>query len=80
MLFVLLMTSLDSIFYKGLFLFPHIVVYANRYVPFPRLIIHCLWYFLSSINDYTVPYLSAAIETEDPFLARHVNGLRVYVP
>ncbi|KAF8311489.1 DUF676-domain-containing protein [Clavulina sp. PMI_390] len=33
--------------------------------------------FANTVNDTTVPYLSAAIETEDPFLERATTGLTV---
>jgi len=33
--------------------------------------------YANTINDTTVPYLSAAIETEDPFLSRDLNGIEV---
>jgi len=32
-----------------------------------------------SVNDTTVPYITAAIETQDPFLFRETNGLEVFV-
>jgi hypothetical protein len=32
-----------------------------------------------SVNDNTVPYLTAAIETHDPFLFRETSGLNVFV-
>jgi len=31
----------------------------------------------SSINDVTVPFVSAAIEIEDPFVGEGINGLKV---
>ncbi|KAF8323474.1 putative serine esterase-domain-containing protein [Cantharellus anzutake] len=33
--------------------------------------------YANCINDTVVPYLTAAIETEDPFLAHSVNGIEV---
>lgn len=36
-------------------------------------------YFVISVNDGTVPYVSAAIELEDPFIFHQLNGVKVYV-
>ena len=36
--------------------------------------------YANSINDVTVPYVTAAIETEDPFLDHAFNGVTVLVP
>lgn len=35
--------------------------------------------FANAINDLTVPYVTAAIELEDPFADHEATGLEVYV-
>jgi hypothetical protein len=77
----LIVSVADLIFYQALAKFKHIRIYANAYVlpgdykytshPHPHL--------LSRINDTTVPYVTAAIETSDPFIDYETNGLEVYV-
>lgn len=32
-----------------------------------------------SINDLTVPYMTACVDLEDPFLNHSTNGLNMYV-
>ncbi len=34
---------------------------------------------LYSINDLTVPYMTAYVDLEDPFLSHFTDGLTVYV-
>lgn len=34
--------------------------------------------YANAINDITVPYPTAAIETEDPFFNRATNGIEMY--
>ena len=46
---------------------------ANPFVD--PLTVHCF-----SVNDLTVPYITAAIELEDPFLDHEKIGMTMYVP
>lgn len=67
------------IFFSALLLFKNIVIFANAcvslvgFIDVPQLIFDSF----RSVNDKTVPYISAAIETEDPFLKYQTNGLEV---
>jgi hypothetical protein len=75
------MSVADLIFYQALAKFKHIRIYANAYV-LPgdyKCTIHPHYHLLSRINDTTVPYVTAAIETSDPFIDYETNGLEVYV-
>ncbi|KAF7370619.1 putative lipase [Mycena sanguinolenta] len=36
--------------------------------------------YANSINDRTVPYVTAAIEVDDPFAIQETNGLEMYAP
>jgi hypothetical protein len=65
---------LDRVFYQGLLLFKHIRIYANASVSTLVLSYKLLTKDVR-INDITVPYLTAAIELEDPFLGYEKTGL-----
>jgi len=65
----------DRIFYQALALFKHVRIYANAYVSQVPLGNYTL--MTCSIMDITVPYITAAIETEDPFAGEETNGLEV---
>jgi len=69
---------LDRVFLQGLQLFPHIRIYANAYVLFTINHLTTLTHSLLSINDMTVPYMTAFVDPEDPFLNYTTNGLTVY--
>jgi hypothetical protein len=68
----------ERIFYRALALFPHITVYANASVvyisPCERPLIT---YY--SINDRTVPYVTAAIDMKNPFAMHDTSGIEMYV-
>lgn len=66
-------------FLQGLQLFPHIRIYANAYVLFTIGYPLTLTPSLLSIGDMTVPYMTAYVDPEDPFLNHTTNGLTVYV-
>lgn len=34
--------------------------------------------YANAVNDVTVPYVTAAIEAEDPFLQHVTNGIEMY--
>jgi hypothetical protein len=73
-----LTNHLAHIFYQGLRLFPHIRIYANACVPF--IIVHTGMLtsnILHSINDVTVPYVTAYVELEDPFINHTAEELAV---
>ncbi len=38
-------------------------------------VLHCVY----SVNDLAVPYVTAYVDPEDPFLNYRTNGLTVYV-
>lgn len=63
--------------------FPVIAIYANAYVFL--LVLHSFPFTetslsLFSVDDHTVPYVTAAIEEHDPFIQRKLTGLEMYVP
>jgi hypothetical protein len=75
----LLMVIPEHVFIEGLKLFPHIRLYANAYVPSSPATAGALIHCLCSINDLTVPYMTAYVDLEDPFLNHGTDGLIVYV-
>jgi hypothetical protein len=75
----LLKVSPERVFIEGLKLFPHIRLYANAYVPSSSTTAGALIYCLYSVNDLTVPYMTAYVDLEDPFLNHVTDGLIVYV-
>ena len=66
-------------FLQGLQLFPHIRIYANAYVLFTITYPPTLTHSFLSINDMTVPYMTAYVDPEDPFLNHITSGLTVYI-
>jgi len=74
----MLITHLARVFLQGLQLFPHIRIYANAYVLFTISHPPTLTSSLLSVNDMTVPYMTAFVDPEDPFLNHTTNGLTVY--
>ena len=73
-----LMVNPEHIFFQGLKLFPHIRIYANAQVPSSLAAASALIHCICSINDATVPYMTAYVDLEDPFLNRSTDGLTVY--
>lgn len=41
---------------------------------------HFLYLIFFRVNDLTVPYVTAAIMTSDPFAESETNGIELYVP
>jgi hypothetical protein len=79
-----LTTLAEKIFYKALAMFPHKRIYANAYVLFSTCLSHVPTFF-RRVNDITVPYVTAAIEVNDPFMDHYTNGIEIeldeeYIP
>ena len=72
---------LDRIFHQSLSKFQHIRIYANSQVNSSKKkksVPSCL-ILPDSVNDITVPFVTAAIEISDPFVDQEASGIRLYV-